>query len=249
MQNNSKLPYFILLLNLFIFFYALYNKIYFNVGDNIFFNLKTPVIKVIGEIKNMYKNFTFYFKDINVLKKEIEKLHEENNLLKVQLFVSSNNCKKDISVKFIPAKVIAKCVSDSISCVYINAGINQNVFEGMGVINKNGVVGLVVKSYIDYSKVLLLTDVQFHINVILKKTHIQGLLTGTGKNFCIVKYLPLTSNIKKNDIVVTSNFSEIFPQNIPVGKILEIKKNNLYKICIIKPLINKDSLNEVFVIK
>ena len=237
-----------LFLNFLIFFYCGHNNIKINLGDKIYSNLKFFFITSIFKIKNQYRSLKIYIASINSLKHKLENLEKENNLLKVKIILkNSENNLPDI--KYIKADVVASSMSKEEDSIFINRGLNSGVCEGDGVISDKGIVGIVVRAYANYSKVLLLTDIRFNIDVILKKTHLKGLLSGNGRDLCRVKYLPLTEKIDIGEIVLTSGFSGIFPLNLPVGKVIDIKKNNLYKIAIVEPFINKNKIEKVYIIK
>lgn len=246
---TTKKSFLIILLNLIVFFYSAYNNISINLGEKTFHQLKFFFIDSVYKVKVNYLNFKDYFADINFLKKKVKLLEKENNLLKVKLNSLKEKSTNSFRINFISANVIASSFSGDENSIFIDAGINNGVYEGEGVVSKNGIVGIVVRSFYFYSKVLLLTDIRFSVDIIISDQNLKGLLTGKGNGLCKIKYLPINAQIKIGDKVITSNFSGIFPLGYPVGEIIDVKKNNLYKICIVKPNIQINSLKEVYVIK
>lgn len=247
---TNKKATLIIILNLIIFFYSAYNNISIKLGEKTFSKVKFFFINSVYNIKTNYLNVKNYFTDIDLLSKKVKVLKEKNNLLTVELNSLKKNSTNSNRFNFIPANVIASSFSNEEDSIFINAGVERGVCEGEGVVSKNGIVGIVVRAYFDYSKVLLITDIRFSTDVILEKQKIKGLLTGTGNGFCKVKYLPINTKFNVGENVVTSDFSGIFPLGYPVGKVIDVEKNNnLYKTCIVKPFIRKESLDEVFIIK
>ncbi len=251
MTQKSKFSIFILSINFFLFLYCFFNKISINLGDYLLFSLKSPIINSIKFAKNFEKNFKFYFTNIDKLKKKLSKLEQENEYLKTELFLYKNayNPEDIQSINLISANVIAQCFGESDDCVFIDKGKDFGIKEGSGVISKNGIVGIIVRTAYNFSKVMLLTSQNFSIGVIVKNSNAKGILSGIGNNLCKLKYIPLTSNVKKDMIVVTSGLGGIFPPGLLVGKILNIENKNLYKICTVKPFINKYNLSKVFILR
>ena len=237
----------ILFLNFIIFLYCGIHNISINIGDKIYSQVNFFLLKSVTNIQKKYTYFKIFFENIKNLNLKIEKLKNENRLLKVQLLLKKSN--ETVSFNYVPANVILKNFLMFERYIFIDVGENQGIFEGDGVISDNGLVGIVVKSFLDYSKVLLITDIRFSIDVSLKKSKLKGLLIGTGKDLCKIKYLPLTKKIEIGDYVITSNFSEIFPSKIPVGTVVKVEKNNLYKICFVRPFVDFEKLHKVFIVK
>ncbi len=238
----------LIFINLLIFLFNAYNNISISLCDRINQKLKFSIFHSIFLLKKNYFNLKEYYSGVKELNYKLQKLEDENKFLKAKLLLK-NNKNSNIEIKFISANVIANSNSFDEDAVFVDAGINSGVSEGSGVISDKGVVGVVVKSYTNYSKVLLLTDIRFSVDVLIPKKHAKGLLLGNGKRLCRVKYLPINVKFDIGDKVVTGGFDGIFPNNIPVGEVIGIKKNNLYKVCIVKPFINRDKLDKVFILR
>ena len=238
----------ILIINFLIFIYCSHNHISINLGNILCANSQYLILKVNHYIKDKFEEVKLFFHNYSDIKKKLIKLHNENLYLKAKLSINSNT-NENVNVNLIPAEVIGKSFLSDEKIIFINKGENSNVFEGNGVISKDGVVGIVVKSYTNFSKVLYLTDVRFNIDVYLKNSSIYGLLTGSGKDYCIVKYIPITDQVAIGEKVFTSDFSNVFPHGVPVGIVTKIQKNNLYKVCYVKPLSKYSQINKVFIIK
>jgi len=251
MVNRSKFCIFILFINFFLFLYCYFNKISINVGDYLLFSLKSPLINSIKLVKNLNKNLKFYFSDISKIREKISKFEMENEYLKTELFLYKNTYNpEDLkSINLISANVIAQCSGQTDDCIFIDKGKDFDIREGTGVISKNGIVGIVIKTGFNFSKVMLLTSQNFSIGVIVKNSNAKGILSGKGDNLCELKYIPLTADIRKNMIVVTSGLAGIFPAGLLVGKILTVRNKNLYKICTVQPFINKYNLSKVFILR
>jgi rod shape-determining protein MreC len=118
----------------------------------------------------------------------------------------------------------------------------------MGVITPDGVVGKVLESYKDTAQVLLLTDKDSGVGAMLVESRLQGPVGGTGEPLMVMKYIPNDDNVNSGERVVTSGMDRIFPRDLPVGTIAEIKAGSPFKQLRVKPAASLERLEEVFVL-
>ena len=260
MNNKNHLFVLLIFLNCFIFFYGTYTHLRINLGESILYTISKPFLLINNQISQFSSNIKMNLKSRVELEKNLLKLSKENRLLKEKIKVfkvledENLKLKKFLSIdsktsyKKIFAKVIGGSNSLYQSIIIIDKGKSSNIKNGLGVVNYEGIVGIVIKTFSTSSKVLLVTDPRFKVDVELLISHEHGILVGNNKN-CLVKYLPINKNYKIGDLVVTSGFNGVFPRGIPVGHIKEITDNNLYKTAIIEPFLKKYSLDFVSIIK
>ncbi len=74
-------------------------------------------------------------------------------------------------------------------------------------------------------------------SVSIGQDHIQGVAYGAGE-FIEIRYIPEYENPKVGDRVLTSGDDHIFYEGIPVGEIIRIQKNRMYKIATVKPYVD-----------
>lgn len=104
----------------------------------------------------------------------------------------------------------------------INRGRLDGILPGMGVVDQNGVVGIVNVTGDHMSRVISLLNETQHFSVKLKGTHFIGSLNWKGNDPTIgyIEEIPRHAVYKVGDTIVTSGFSTTFPEGIPVGTIL-----------------------------
>ncbi len=183
-----------------------------------------------GKVYKSYSGITDYL----YLRQFADSLVKENASLRANLTDSkSDNTvvikeQKDTMSKkleqvytYIPAKVIRNSVNQSANYIYINRGKNQGVTTQMGVINPSGVVGQVVNVTDNYAAVMSLLNKKFLVSVKLKGTNYFGSLSWEGKNTTLAKLkeIPKHVKMKVGDTLVTSGYSELFPENVMVGTV------------------------------
>jgi rod shape-determining protein MreC len=118
----------------------------------------------------------------------------------------------------------------------------------MGVITPDGVVGKVVEAYPNASQVLLLTDKESGVGAMLADSRIQSPIGGQGEPLLVMKYVPNDDTVNLGERVITSGMDRIFPRDLPVGTVAEIKPGNPFKQIRVKPAANLERLEEVLVL-
>ncbi len=135
---------------------------------------------------------------------------------------------------YISANIIDNSVNKQHNFIILDAGKDRGVEPDMGVITENGVVGVItaVNEHFSFVKSILNTGWKF--NVRLKQAGDFGPLQWDGLYYkqSLLSDIPQHSKINPGDTVVTSGYSELFPQNIPIGVVhsYEIKRSNFYEI-------------------
>src|SRR5438876_11798772 len=99
----------------------------------------------------------------------------------------------------------------------------------MGVITPDGVVGKVVEAYPNASQVLLLTDQESGVGAMLANSRIQSLVGGQGEALLVMKYVPNDDDVNVGERVITSGMDRIFPRDLPVGTVADLKPGTQFK--------------------
>lgn len=177
------------------------------------------------------------------LKEKNLRLAEENALLKEILFntkdttLPSRNIHLEqlLDFKVKMSKVIKNVFNTRENYLTLNSGSADSIKTDMGVINEKGVIGIIEKTSKNYSTVLSVLNTKSRINAKIKNSNHFGSLIWDGKNVGYVQLIdvPRLATLKKGDSIVTGAESEIFPENIPIGKIDKVfidTKTNYYTI-------------------
>ena len=124
-------------------------------------------------------------------------------------------------------KVYAKVLSDKnspfLKSIIINKGSKHGINLGAVIKDKEYLVGKVVEVNYTTSRVLLLSDINSKIPVLIEPQGILSILSGSGSNDGVIQYSKIENIIDNNSIIYTSGAGNLFKAGIPVGK---IKKNN-----------------------
>jgi rod shape-determining protein MreC len=106
----------------------------------------------------------------------------------------------------------------------------------------------VIESYRDTAQVLLLTDKDSGVGAMLAESRIQSPVGGVGEPLLSMKYVPNDDDVNVGEHVVTSGMDRIFPRDLPVGTVSQIKAGNPFKQIRIRPAANLERLEEVIVL-
>ena len=156
---------------------------------------------------------------------------------------------------FQQARVVYNNVSGSESCMMLDKGSKDGVQVDMGVLSPggNGIVGRVMTVSANYSLVIPVLNPKFIIDCKVKNNNYSGSLVWDGKDprFTYLKGLPRHVDFEINDTVVTSGYSNIFQEGLPVGKVVSSEKqkddnNNSLKV---ELFTNFSSLTSALIVK
>ena len=206
---------------------------------------------IISSIKNQTKEIDNYLN----LRSENIKLKRENLNLKIQLNSVTKNSTaayKSGNYNFNTAEIIANSIKYSRNYIMINKGSNDFVKLDDGLVTKNGIIGIINKVSPKYATAISILNTDLKINAKIKRTNHFGSLEWNGENHkSMTLYdIPKSANIKINDSVVSGGMSFIFQENIPIGKVknIKLKEDSNYYLINVELFEDLSSLNSVYII-
>ena len=118
------------------------------------------------------------------------------------------------------AKVLLDKESPFLRSIILNKGSKDKIRIGMAVLDGPYLVGKVVEVNYATSRVLLISDLNSKIPVILEPGDIQSIMSGSGKNNGQIQYFKTENILNEKKIVFTSGSGGIFKSGIPIGEII-----------------------------
>jgi rod shape-determining protein MreC len=211
----------------------------------------------VGSIRGIWNH---YFALQNTTR-DNEQLRRENDALKLQITQLQSKAaeadrlagllnfrKLHMEVPMVGARVIGASAGTASQTIDIDRGERDGIKRNMGVITPDGVVGKVIESYANTAQVLLLTDKDSGVGALLAESRVQSPVGGTGDPLLFMKYVPNDDSVNNGEHVVTSGMDRIFPRDLPVGTIVDIKPGNPFKQIRVRPAANLERLEEVIVL-
>lgn len=121
------------------------------------------------------------------------------------------------------AKVVNNTIHRQHNFLTINRGRKQGLVPNSGVINGDGsgIIGIVQKVSKNYGVVMSILNTDIRISAKLWRTNSFGMLSwdGLGPQYMTLESVPKHAEIQQGDTVVTSGYSTVFPENIPIGEV------------------------------
>jgi len=155
---------------------------------------------------------------------------------------------------YIPAKVITNSINNANNFITLNRGISSGVEKGMGVYSPSGVIGTVLEVSNNYCIVLSILNIKNQmVPKILEMNNTKGFVDWQGKdpNYLSFNKIPKYEMLKVGYHLVTSSYSNSFPENIPIGTIETLEKSSkesFYKINV-KLAVNFGNISDVYIVK
>jgi rod shape-determining protein MreC len=150
----------------------------------------------------------------------------------------------------VPARVVVREPSFVSRSAIVNVGKNEGILPYMPVMTSRGVCGKVIQVMGRMSLVQLIIDPANRTGVIIQRTREIGILeTENGVDFFIM--FRTHADVSVGDTVITSGLGGIYPRGLLAGVVtqLEGKRDPIFKKAVVKPEVNFDRMEEVFVIK
>ncbi|MDA7465830.1 rod shape-determining protein MreC [Candidatus Pelagibacter communis] len=184
---------------------------------------------IVSVPENLLKDSYLRIQNHKKLYKENEKIKSELEILKAkdllnEFIISENQRLKNIvdDHLFKSDTIIAKVLSDKSSpylrSIVINKGSKHKVNLGMVVIDGEYLVGKIVEVNYSSSRVLLLSDLNSKIPVIVEPNTVISILSGTGKDYGVIQYSKKYEDIKNESVIYTSGAGSLFKAGIPIGR-------------------------------
>lgn len=190
-----------------------------------------PVLDVFARPLTLIDTVTGRVQSYRSLMAENAKLRSENALLvrwqNTALALENENkelrsllnYKAEPSLAFISARVIADAGGAFVRSLVVTAGRLDGVREGMAAMTGDGLIGRVVEVGEWTSRVLLITDLNSRVPVMIMGTGEHAILSGDNSMQPQLLYFPQDADIKVGSRIMTSGHGGIFPPNLPVGVI------------------------------
>lgn len=199
----------------------------------------TPVVDVLILPARLLANAYDYLKDLSLAHKENQFLKAENRRLRLvserarsleienRLLAKLLNYARPDEENLVTARVVAEEGDAFSHSLIAYTGKDSTAQKGQIVLTEKGVVGRLDKVGQLYSKILMITDINSRIPVMIENTRVRGILAGDNELNPKLVFTPLSANIQEGDRVVTSGVAGVFPAGLPVGVVSHVSKREI----------------------
>lgn len=194
-----------------------------------------PILDALSQPAATVAHAVETFNDLARLREEIVRLRQENAVLRryqavAHLLEAENlslqallNYRPDPPYSFITARVIADNSGAFVRSVAVNLGANAGIRDGLAVLGGRGLIGRTVQTGDRSTRILLITDLNARIPVVVEQSRYRAILGGDNTERPRLLYLPPDSQVKVGDRVFTSGHGGMFPPGLPVGVVAAIE--------------------------
>ncbi len=202
-------------------------------------DILSPMIDVFVVPAKAVAGIYDYFKELKQVREDNKKLREENRYLmgnldrakaleiENRLLANMLNYTPPPEAKFVTARVIAEEGDAFSHSLIAYTGHINKVKKGQVALSDKGVVGRIDKVGEMYSKIILITDINSKIPVMVERTRVRGILSGDNTPYPKMIFIPLEAELSVGDRIVTSGVAGVFPAGLPIGRISSIEKNDV----------------------
>ena len=146
------------------------------------------------------------------------------------------------------ASVAVRVVGDStgifVRSVLANAGHEAGLSKGDAVVDARGLIGRVIETGHRSARVLLITDLNSRVPVVVQRNGVLAILAGDNSATLSLKFRSLRARLRPGDRIVTSGHGNMFPPDLAVGEVVAIDDGEVR----IRPLADLDRLDYVRVL-
>lgn len=160
---------------------------------------------------------------------------------------------RESELSLYPVRIVGKEINQINNSLTIDAGTGQDIQEGMPMVSANGLVGKVIITAPGYSQVMPYLNTLFRVSAKLENTNAYGIVSWDGESIheLQLNYVPQTVQVDTGEVVVTSGYSNQFPPDLPIGKVVRVEPQQgkeTQKIYV-RPFVNLFEIAKGFVVK
>lgn len=124
------------------------------------------------------------------------------------------------SIPFVTARVVATSSGVFVRTLSIDAGRDDGVRAGYPVVSADGLVGRIVDAGAASARVLLLTDLNSRVPVLVGRSAVRAILSGDNNGRPRLEFVAAEAVLSDGDDVVTSGVGGVFPRGLRVGRVV-----------------------------
>jgi rod shape-determining protein MreC len=180
-------------------------------------NTISPMYTTIQEHFKIYEQY-------ELIKLELQQLKNQQNQI-AYLKTENDKLRKAIddadiyNYESITSKVLVDKESPFLKSVILNKGFNSGLKKGMPVLKGPYFVGRITEVNYLSSRVLLISDLNSKIPVLIEPMGYQAIMSGTGDDLALLDFLPKNHQLEVGNLVYTSGTGGIFFEGIPIGRV------------------------------
>lgn len=227
-----------------------------------------PIQSLVYKGTNSVKGTLDFFLNFSEVKAQNKELIEKNQELENKLSTYSDLKEENDRLRqildfaeernnynYIACDIIGYSGGNFLDGYIVNKGKNVNIQKGMIVIAAQGLVGQVTSVGENWSIIQSLVNENIAVSVMVESTreatgYLKGFKDSKNKNLAKVYDLPMDSEVKEGDVIMTSGVGMLYPKEIRIGEVTHVieDKVKVMKSAIVKPYVDFNKLEELFIV-
>lgn len=222
----------------------------------------TPLESIVNSsiecVSNTWKKYIFLVgleEENRKLRDRVAALGKEINYYQ-EMYFEGMRVRKLLALKgnvdypSVAGRVIGINRSSVFKTILINIGTTDGVRLGSPVLIDEGVIGRIIETSWNVSRVLLLTDYNSNIDALIQGSRTQGVLQGQGSERCILNYVHRSEDVQVGDKIISSGLAGVFPKGVLLGTVTKVekKKFGLFQEIEATQAVDFSKLEEVLVV-
>ncbi len=215
-----------------------------------------PVLDVLSRPSGAAASFVDRVRGVVTMYQDNARLTHENERLlqwqQIALKLSADNrdlrgllkSVPEAAVSYVTTRVIANSGGGYVRTVMVNGGADQGLARGQAAVTGDGLVGRLTEVGGRAARVLLITDLNSRIPVVIESSHANGVLAGDNSERPRLFYVVQPNTIKIGDRIVTSGEGGVFPPGLPVGMVAALDPGGAR----VEPYVELSQLGNVLVV-
>ena len=230
--------------------------------ERMVFAIGLPIQRAFSSVALTGKDFVHSYISLREAQKRADELAVENAKLNIRIQVFQElerenerlrqllDFSKEGRLNFEIADIISADPSFLYRSVRLNRGADQGVQSGMAVVSAMGAVGVVMRVFSNVSDVLLVTDANSNLDVMIARNRRRGILSGSAKGPMLFKYFERGGRPSIGDEVISSGLTGSFPRGISVGVVsnVTLESDGMTQLIEVTPKVEFSNLSEAMII-
>ncbi|GAB4168222.1 MAG: rod shape-determining protein MreC [Thalassobaculales bacterium] len=129
--------------------------------------------------------------------------------------------------RFVTARVVAGAGGPFVRSVLVLAGVNDGVAKGQAAMTGAGLAGRVAEAGEQHARILLVTDLNSRIPVVVERTRDRAVAAGENSDIGRLIYLDPAAQVEVGDRVVTSGHGGGLPAGLPVADVVAVEEGGV----------------------
>lgn len=228
----------------------------------------SPLQKIIYNANDKLKESFDFFINFSKVKQENEELAAknaelENKLIEYNRMKDENQTLREMfeyseaneNYNYLGCNIVGYSGGNISNGYVIDKGTNDGVKKDMIVITPQGLVGKITKAENSYSIVQTILNENIAVASMVESTRettgvLQGVTDNKNKNLTMLSNIPINSEIKEGDVILTSGLGGMYPKEIRIGEVVSIEVDSvgIMKKAVVKPYVDFNKLEGLFVV-